>query len=64
MSIIYIYLCRRRDGYGVKELSFERVECSELNSLPNPPHGVKVKLQIMQAVQRGGAHLSGQEQVP
>jgi len=47
----------------MKKLSLEGVERFELNSLPNLPHGVKVKVKVMERVQNGPAHLAGHEQV-
>jgi hypothetical protein len=40
-----------------------RIEVSELNSLPNRAHGVKVKVQIMQRVKDRTAHFTGQKEV-
>ena len=42
----------------------ETLEPTELNSLPNPPHGVKVKVQIMQRVKGRRRHLAGHEEMP
>ena len=46
------------------ELLAEFFKRAEHYSLPNPPHGVKVKVEIMQRVQRRGGHLAGHEKVP
>ena len=43
----------------MKPLS-ERFEAIEFNSLPDRPHGVKVKLDIVQCIQGRGGHLAGQ----
>ena len=39
----------------------EHFERSELNSLPDRPHRVKVKLEIMQRIKRRGGHLAGHD---
>ena len=44
----------------MKPLS-EKLEATEFNSLPNRPHGVKVKLDIMQGIEGRGRHLAGHE---
>jgi hypothetical protein len=41
----------------------EILERAEHYSLPNPPHGVKVKVEIMQRVEGGRRHLAAQEEV-
>jgi hypothetical protein len=41
------------------ELLPEIFEPAERYSLPNPPHGVKVKAQVMQRVKGGSGHLAG-----
>src|SRR6185295_17517677 len=45
------------------ELQPETFKPPEFNSLPNPPEGVKVKLEIMQRVKGCGVHLAGEKQV-
>ena len=42
----------------------ETFEPPKRYSLPNPPQGVKVKVQVMQRVKGGRVHLAGQKQVP
>ena len=41
----------------------EIFEPAERYSLPNPPHGVKVKAQVMQRVKGGSGHFLGLEKV-
>ena len=48
----------------VEKCTREICENSELNSLPNPAHGVKVEVQIMHRIQGAPGHLSTQKQVP
>ena len=45
------------------ELLAEFFKRAEHYSLPNPPHGVKVKVEIMQRVEGRGRHLAGDEKV-
>src|SRR6266498_963328 len=45
------------------ELAAEFFKRAEHYSLPNPPHGVKVKVEIMQRVEGGRGHLPGEEKV-
>jgi hypothetical protein len=45
------------------ELAAEFFKRAEHYSLPNPPHGVKVKVDIMQRVEGSGGHLSREEQM-
>jgi hypothetical protein len=45
------------------ELLPEFFKRSEHNSLPDTPHGVKVKVEIMDGVQRGRGHLTSDVQV-
>src|SRR4029079_5564469 len=49
---------------GLMELAAEFFKRAEHYSLPNPPHRVKVKVEIMQRVEGGGRHLSDDEKVP
>jgi hypothetical protein len=42
----------------------EFFEPAERYSLPNPPHGVKVKAQIMQRVKGASGHLAGHGEMP
>jgi hypothetical protein len=45
------------------ELLAELFKRAEQYSLPDPPHGVKVKVEIMHRIQRGSGDLSRQEEV-
>jgi hypothetical protein len=45
------------------ELAAEFFKRAEHYSLPNPPHRVKVKVEIMQRVEGGRRHLSDDKQV-
>jgi hypothetical protein len=47
----------------VEECTREICENSELNSLPNPPHGVKVKVQIMHRIQGAARHFPTHEEM-
>jgi hypothetical protein len=46
------------------ELAAEFFKRAEHYSLPNSPHGVKVKVQIMQRVEGRRRHFADDEQVP
>jgi hypothetical protein len=46
------------------ELLAEFFKRAEQYSLPNPPHSVKVKEEIMHRIQRGSGHFTRQEKVP
>src|SRR6185295_10050420 len=54
----------RLAGISAQELTPEFLEGSDLNSLPNPPHRVKVKVQIVQCVKGRGCHLTRHEKIP
>ena len=43
------------------ELLAEFFKRAEHYSLPNPPHRVKVKVEVMQRVEGRGGHLAGDE---
>ena len=45
------------------ELAAEFFKRAEHYSLPNPPHGVKVKVQIMQRVKGGRVDFTREEKV-
>src|SRR5262245_37360593 len=66
-SIIDTSLRRRgtqRARVPVEELSLKILEDSELNSVSNPAHGVKVKVEIMDRIENAARHLPHHEQVP
>ncbi len=46
------------------ELAAEFFKRAEHYSLPNPPHGVKVKVEIMQRVEGGSRHFADDKKVP
>src|SRR6185436_12665116 len=54
----------RSAGEGLTELLAKFFKRAEHYSLPNPPHGVKVKVEVVQRVEGGGGHLAGDEKVP
>jgi hypothetical protein len=45
-------------GEGLMELLAEPFKRAEHDSLPDPAHQVKVKVEVMDAVQRRGRHLA------
>src|SRR6266542_1412063 len=47
----------------MKALS-KRIKATEFNSVPNRPHGVKVKLDIVDGIERRRGHFAGQKEVP
>jgi hypothetical protein len=47
----------------LSETLSELLERAKRYSVPNRPHGVKVKVQIMQRVKGACEHLAGEEQV-
>jgi hypothetical protein len=46
------------------ELAAEFFKRAEHYSLPNPPHRVKVKVEIMQRVEGSSGHLADDKQMP
>src|SRR6476469_241987 len=50
-------------GIGLEECLPELLEGPEHNSLSNPPHGVKVKVQVVQRVKGSRVHLAGDEKI-
>src|SRR5215468_8128022 len=50
-------------GIGLEEYLPELLEGPEHNSLSNPPHGVKVKVQVVQRVKGGRVHLAGDKKI-
>jgi hypothetical protein len=46
------------------ELLAELFKRAEQYSLPNPPHRVKVKVEVMHCIQRGSGHFANHEKVP
>src|ERR1043165_7435508 len=54
----------RQAGYRGEELLPEIVEGAKHNSVPDPPHGVKVKPLIVQRVKGARDHLASHVQVP
>src|SRR5690242_16385932 len=53
----------RPTGIGAQKPPLPFIEGSELDSVPNPSHGVKVKVQVMQRVEGSGGHLAGLEKI-
>src|SRR4051812_45776418 len=54
----------RSAGEGLMELAAESFKRAEHNSLPNPAHGVKVKVEVMQRVEGSRRHFADDEKVP
>src|SRR6266550_4087768 len=48
----------------VGKIREEAVKCSRRDSFPYPPHSVKIKKEIVVAVERSAKHLFAYEQVP
>src|SRR5712691_6111449 len=51
-------------GPALMERQPETFKPPEHYSVPNPPHGVKVKVEVMQRVKGCRVHLAGEEEMP